>query len=181
MTTITKPSKRFALLFRVFFYAYPILMLCLWLWSDFSDTGSWSNFGLAESILRGHTIQPVTTWQRIACFGASMLTGGAIMYVLRMLSRLFALYSRGEFFGVDNVACYRAIGIGLIVQQALSLPQGALQSVILSFTNPQGQRFISISVDDANISLVVVGLMVILISRIMDEGRKLQEEQQFTV
>ena len=181
MNTITKPSRRFAILFRTVFYAYPAVMLCLWLWIDPAGSNDWLDFDLIESVMEGHPIPDITPWQRVACFGASMLTGSAVMYVFHSLSRLFDLYGAGEFFSAGNVARYRAIGSGLIIQQILSLPEEALQTLILSWSNPEGERFLSIGVDDANISLVVVGLMVILISRIMDEGRKMQEEQQLTI
>lgn len=181
MNTITKPSKRFAFLFRIVFYAYPVAMLCLWLWIDPKETNDWLDFDLIESVMEGQTVTELVTWQRIACFGASLLTGSAVMYVFHRLSRLFNLYSEGVFFDGGNVACYRTIGISLIVQQLLSLPEQALQSLILSWNNPVGERVVSVGVDDANISLIIVGLMIILISRIMDEGRKMQEEQQLTV
>jgi hypothetical protein len=151
------------------------------MWVDPTGANDWLDFDLVESAMEGHEILNIATWQRVACFGASMLTGSAVMYIFRSLSRLFNLYGAGKIFGAENVACYRSIGLALIVQQLVSLPEGALLTLILSWTNPEGERFISMGVDDANISLVVVGLMVILISRIMDEGRKMQEEQQFTV
>lgn len=181
MDTITKPSRRFAVLFRVVFYAYPVIMFCLWLWIDPAGSNDWLDFDLIESVMEGRTVTELLLWQRVACFGASMLTGGAVMYVFRRLSRLFDLYGEGVFFDAGTVTCYRGIGAGLIVQQLLSFPEQALQTLILSWKNPVGERFISFGVDDANISLIIVGLMIILISRIMDEGRKMQEEQQFTV
>ncbi|BCS89068.1 DUF2975 domain-containing protein [Pseudodesulfovibrio sediminis] len=179
MNNITKPSRRFALLLHIIFYVYPIFIL--WLWVDPSGTASSLGFDLIKSIMGETQIRETVLWQRLACFGAAMLTGSVVMYMLHSLSRLFTLYGKGEFFSTQNVACYRAVGISLIVQQAVSLPEQALQTVILSWTNPVGQRIIAIGADDTNISLIVVGLMVIVISRIMDEGRKMQEEQQLTV
>lgn len=181
MHSITQPSRRLAFLFRTIFYAYPLAMLGAWLWIDPTVGNDWLDLDLIESVMEGYEVHDITTWQRLACFGASMLTGCATMYVFHALSRLFNLYGRGIFFNKENVACYRATGIGLILQQFFSLPEGALQTVILSWTNAEGERILAVNVDDANISLIVVGLMVILISRIMDEGRKMQEEQQLTV
>ncbi|MBI9079390.1 MAG: DUF2975 domain-containing protein [Pseudodesulfovibrio sp.] len=110
-----------------------------------------------------------------------MVPGAAIMYVYWTLSRLFDLYARGVFFGKENVSCYRAIGYGLICQQLLFTVEEVLQTFFLTMHNLEGEKIISISFDDTNASLLVVGLMIILISRIMDEGRKIQEEQSLTV
>lgn len=181
MNSITKPSRRLALLFQVVFFVYPLAMLGLWLWFDPTGAEGFLGVELLKPFMRGHAIQSIVMWQRLGCFGASMLSGVAVMYVFLSLSRLFNLYGAGEFFSAANVACYRAIGVGLMVQQLVSLPEGALQTLMLSWTNPEGQRFIAVGMDEVNVSLVLVGFMVILISRIMDEGRKLQEEQQLTV
>jgi hypothetical protein len=181
MNNITKPSRRFALLFRIVFFLYPVATLCLWLWADPSGPEHWTGFDPIGTVLGGHPVREFGMWQRVACFGASMLTGGAVMYVFSKLSRLFTLYARGEFFGPGNVACYRSIGYGLIVQQILSLPEGGLLALALTWNNPAGERLFTLGVDDANVSLVVVGLMIILVSRIMDEGRQLSEEQQLTI
>lgn len=179
MNNITKPSRRFALFLTLILYAYPIFLL--WLWIDPANSASSLGFDLINTIMGETQIRETMLWQRLACFAASMLTGGVTMYMLHTLSRLFTLYGKGEFFGTQNVACYRAVGISFIVQQAVSLPEQALQTAILSWTNPVGQRVVAIGADDTNIALIAVGLMVIIISRIMDEGRKMQEEQQLTV
>ena len=181
MDNITRPSRRFALLFRAVFYLYPVAMLCLWLWVDPAGEVNWTGLDPIGSVLGGYPVHEFGMWQRVACFGASMLTGGAVMYVFSRLSRLFDLYARGEFFGPGNVAYYRSIGYGLIIQQALSLPEGGLLALALTWNNPVGERIFTLGVDDANVSLVVVGLMIILVSRIMDEGRKMSEEQQLTI
>ena len=181
MDKITKPSKRFAILFRIIFYTYPLISLAFWLYFDPTDTTGWLGFEAMEGLFENGTIPDIDLWQRIACFGVAMLPGAAIMYVYRALSKLFDLYARGVFFGKENVSCYRAVGWGLICQQFLFLPEEALHSFFLTIHNPEGERLISIGFDDTDLSLLIVGFMIILISRIMDEGRKIQEEQNLTV
>jgi hypothetical protein len=110
-----------------------------------------------------------------------LLPGAAIMYVYLVLSRLFNLYAQGVFFEKENVSCYRSIAYGLIFQQFLFIVEEALQTFLLTIRNPEGERLVTIGFDDTNVSLLIVGFMIILISRIMDEGRKIQEEQNLTV
>ncbi len=57
----------------------------------------------------------------------------------------------------------------------------ALIGFMLTWRNPPGHRFVSITLDQTNIGIILVALMVILISWIMLEGCKIREEQQLTV
>lgn len=181
MDTITKPSRRFAILFRVLFYIHPVILFVFWMSFDPTDTTGWLGFKTLSILSENGPVPDIDTWQRIACFGVAMLPGAAIMYVYLALSRLFGLYGRGVFFGKENVSCYRSIAYGLIAQQFLFVVEETVQTLLLTIRNPEGQRMLSVGFDDANVSLIVVGLMIILISRIMDEGRKIQEEQSLTV
>ncbi|MCP4221111.1 MAG: DUF2975 domain-containing protein [bacterium] len=47
--------------------------------------------------------------------------------------------------------------------------------------NPPGQRILRIGFGSDDITKLVIGLLIILVSWIMNEGRELQEEQQYTV
>jgi len=77
---------------------------------------------------------------------------------------LFSLYRRGILFSAKNVRHIRSLGYYLIVNWAIDYQmQAALRVMVLS-TNS-----------------LFVGLLIIFISWIMDEGRKIQEEQELTV
>ena len=77
---------------------------------------------------------------------------------------LFGLYRRGILFAARNVRHIRSLGYFLIVNWVINYQmQAALRDMDLS-TNP-----------------LFVGLLIIFVSWIMDEGRKIQEEQELTV
>ena len=77
---------------------------------------------------------------------------------------LFGLYRRGILFTAKNVRHIRSLGYFLIVNWVLDDQlQENLHDVQLS-TNP-----------------VFIGLLIIFVSWIMDEGRKISEEQELTV
>jgi hypothetical protein len=77
---------------------------------------------------------------------------------------LFGLYRRGILFSARNVRHIRSLGYYLIVNWAIDYQmQGALRDMVLS-TNS-----------------LFIGLLIIFVSWIMDEGRKIQEEQELTV
>ena len=81
-----------------------------------------------------------------------------------MLLRLFWLYGKGILFSAKNVNCIRFLGYYLIIDWFINYQmQGLLSDMDLSTTPIFG------------------GLFIIFFAWIMDEGRKIQEEQELTV
>ena len=81
-----------------------------------------------------------------------------------MLLRLFWLYGRGVLFSAQNVTCIRFFGWWLMIDWFIEFQmRSALRDMDLS-TTP-----------------LLIGLLVIFAAWIMDEGRKIQEEQELTV
>jgi len=80
------------------------------------------------------------------------------------LFALFQLYARGILFSARNVQLIRFFGYWLILDWFVDFEmQDALHPMASSMTT------------------IFVGLIIILLAWIMDEGRKLQEEQELTV
>ncbi|WP_147819524.1 DUF2975 domain-containing protein [Salidesulfovibrio onnuriiensis] len=181
MDKITKPSKYFALLFKVLFYLYPIAMFIFWLDCDVTNTGELILDYDTESTPGMGDLADPEMWQRLCSFIAYMIPGAALMYIYHSLKKLFSLYSQGIIFEHENVKCFRGVAWGLIASNLLAIPAGTLISFIITVTNPEGDRLLHMGIDDTDISMVVVGIMLLVISRIMDEGRKMKEEQAFTV
>lgn len=85
-------------------------------------------------------------------------------FCMGMMIRLFRLYGRGILFSARNVTCIRFLGWWLIVDWVIGYQmQGLAKDMSLS-TTP-----------------VFIGLLTIFVAWIMDEGRKIQEEQALTV
>ena len=81
-----------------------------------------------------------------------------------MLLRLFWLYGRGILFSAKNVTCIRFFGWWLMIDWFIEFQmRSELRDMDIS-TTP-----------------LLVGLLVIFAAWIMDEGRKIQEEQELTV
>lgn len=78
--------------------------------------------------------------------------------------RLFWLYGKGIFFSAKNVSCLRFLGYYVIVEWFIDYQmQGTQHDVSMSITP------------------IFVGFFIIFFAWIMDEGRKIQEEQELTV
>ena len=81
-----------------------------------------------------------------------------------MLLRLFWLYGRGILFSAKNVTCIRFFGWWLMIDWFIEFQmRSELRDMDISTTQ------------------LFVGLLVIFAAWIMDEGRKIQEEQELTV
>jgi hypothetical protein len=85
-------------------------------------------------------------------------------FAMGILLRLFRLYSKGIIFTAKNVNCLRFFGYYLIVDWFINYQiQSLLQDMALSCTP------------------IFVGFIIIFFAWIMDEGRKIREEQELTV
>ncbi len=90
------------------------------------------------------------------------------------LHRIFANMEQGRIFCGDNVRCIR--GIGWLLVAAPLLGVGFKLSKLIWSVDGPGMIDLSNLPND-----LLMGLFVIFIAWIMDEGRKIQEEQELTV
>jgi hypothetical protein len=91
---------------------------------------------------------------------------------LWLLYRLFGLYSQGVMFGEANVRYIKWLGYWMIGAWLISMPIQLLQ--YLQNTNGLNFKF---TLD----GYFFGGVLVLLLAWIMEEGKKLQEEQSLTV
>ena len=89
---------------------------------------------------------------------------GLLMFCAMVLYRLFGLYGQGKYFTAANITYIRFLGYYVIVDWVVTAMLESLSHESDGFfTQP------------------MAGLLVIFIAWIMDEGRKIQEEQELTV
>ncbi len=114
------------------------------------------------------------------------------------LARLFRLYERGFIFASENVRCIKILGLLWIAQWTLktihqfvfnyySLPS-LRSSLPTKVASKLKEEMFSGNVNlfpfpfwNINFGPLLAGIVIILIAWIMDEGRKIQEEQELTV
>lgn len=183
MDKIERISLFFRIVFQVLFVALPILLIITWVQSSGTLVMlcgiiklNYIPVAYSQSML--HTL---SSSEKLIALGVSGLPMVVQLYILFSLIRLFKLYEGREIFSINNVRYIRNIGYALLITQVLDpIYQGAM-GFVLTIRNPPGHRFVSISLDQTNIAVVLIALIVILISWIMGEGCKLREEQQLTV
>lgn len=118
---------------------------------------------------------------RFFAFLVDLIPLGVTLYGLQRLKELFLLYERGSIFTERNVECLRSLGKTLIVWVGCNVARYAALSVVLTLENPAGQHMLVIGLYGSDFAGVFVGIVVLMISRVMDEGRRMQEDQSLIV
>ena len=103
------------------------------------------------------------------------------MFCCWQLAKLFGLYSDGYIFTYENSSCYSKAAWALLIGEVIYPFTQTAISYIATMNNPVGKRLIMIGFDDTNASNIVIACVILAISWVMDEGRKLQEEAKLII
>ena len=120
---------------------------------------------------------PMPAASLVAGFAISMLPAGVTLFALARLRRLFGLYAEGVIFGVENSRCLRHFALAVIGLALLHPFAVALLSVALTWSNPPGQRMLTLEFGSTQFGVVFVGAVFLVIAWIMELGRELAEDQ----
>ncbi len=89
---------------------------------------------------------------------------GLMIFCAGVLFRLLGLYRQGKYFTAQNISYLRFLGYYVVIDWFVTLQLEILaHQATIFFTQP------------------LIGLVIIFLAWIMDEGRKIQEEQELTV
>ncbi|MGE4290852.1 MAG: DUF2975 domain-containing protein [Desulfovibrio sp.] len=180
MDRIKRVSVWFKWIFLVTLVALPVLDALLWACAEpFQLLDALRESSATFSGLPAGLEMP---WDvRLLTFGAGLLPLGANLVGIYFLMRLFRLYAAGEIFSLANVRCFRWIGWAIIGRQAVDPAYQALTTAALTMHNPAGERLIGVGVSDVNVTQLLIGFVILVISWVMDEGRRLQEEEALVI
>lgn len=170
---IQQVSKRFRALFIILMFGIPLL-----------DAGYWLFFNqLPKTLIELPFMvsQELSLLTRTLALLVSLLPVGTATFGVYTLARLFGLYGKAVIFTAENVKHFRTLGYTLLFWVVARLIYLPLLSLILSFTNPPGQRIVAAGFYLLDVTALVTGAVVLLISWVMDEGRKLEDEQAHTI
>lgn len=189
MNKIKRVSLFFKILFQIIFVALPILLIIAWVSSPdsivlFGGIINMSFIPRAYSSAGSHgnsILHVLSTNERLMGFCLSAIPMMVQLYIVYSLIKLFQLYQNGIIFSLKNVKYIRNIGYALLIGQLINPFYEGLMGLVLTLHNPPGHRFATITLDQTNLGIIFTGLLIILISWIMAEGCKLQEEQQLTI
>lgn len=179
MDKIRKMSIFLKYAFLIMLLVIPVYEILGWVMFD----GSYESYFMPEFLMDADPdfFGPLTDMQRVVGIIASapyMLLG---MYCTWQLVKLFNLYSQGFIFTAKNSVCYRHAAWALLIGEVIYPFTQMAVTFVATMHNEVGERMIAISFDDANIGNIVVACVILAISWVMDEGRKLQDEAELTI
>jgi Protein of unknown function (DUF2975) len=174
MHRIQRLSGIFRLLFTALIICIPVLSLLYWLFFNDLPKGFTNELPVVAS-------QTLPLSSIALAILVSLIPMSVVIYGLLTLKELFKLYERGIVFSTKNVSCFRRLGYTLIAWVLANMIFVTLISVVISFNNPPGERTMVIGFGSSDLATLIIGAVVILISWVMHEASRLEDEQAFTI
>ncbi|KIX12243.1 DUF2975 domain-containing protein [Dethiosulfatarculus sandiegensis] len=177
-TDIEKASSRMQKVCALFMILLPLGVALIW----FNVNQKTPNLDPWISSLPIEPKGPIPFTGIIMGMLAAMLPTGVVIYALARLRGLFGLYAKGSVFEFENVKCYRDLGRAILIWGLFCMLSKTLQVLIITFfTYPPGQRLLVLGVGPNEIGAVFIGVVVIIISRVMEKGRLINKENSLII
>ncbi len=185
MSKIKQVSYWFRLFFQLCFCLAPIMSALSWAMATVQtfqvDHPNLLFSPVPLSLLSTPILHPIDVQTKLLGFLIACIPTGVSMLLFYFLIKLFKCYERAEIFTLKNVNYIRSIGWVMLISQIIRPVYEGVMTFALTFNNPPGHRYASISFDSTDLVPIVTALIIILISWVMAEGYKLQDEQQLTI
>ena len=188
MTRIQKVSSYLLILFNLLLIVLPLFIVSLWLFIDTAPFKQALSQGLFFDLIKtpeGPINLSQVKWTpmtKLMGFIASLVGLCPLLLGLFILKPVFQNYGKGEIFNIFNARHYTYLGWIFFLNALITVPlSDMLMTLAVTLSNPPGHRFISIGFGTPNLEALFCGALVIVISWVMLEGHKLQEEQKLIV
>lgn len=101
---------------------------------------------------------------------------------LGCLIQVFRRYARAEIFTLDNVRSYRTIGLLFFANALVAMPVSeALRVLGQTWDKGPGQRMLYVGFGTTNLENMVYGAIILIISWVMAEALRLQDDVSATI
>jgi len=171
---IQRTSRRYRILFNILIVGVPVIDLLYWTFFNHLPDGLVATLPVARTV-------ELSAGALMLAFLVSLLPVGAAMYGLLTLRSLFGLYEKAIIFSAENVKYFRRLGYALIAWVLANALFTPLISTIITFSNAPGERMVVAQLGVFDVSTLLIGCVILLVSWVMDEGRKIEDEQAHTV
>lgn len=122
---------------------------------------------------------------RLALSPAARLLGAALalpttlvlVYGLWRLDRLLLNFHRSDLFSAQSIGHLRAFAGATLLSTMLSIAEAPVRTLALRLAGEGGRHF-AVGVNSEQLMLILVCGMFYLITRLMQEGRRLREENE---
>ena len=189
MGHIQKVSSYLLWVFNIMLIMIPLLAISYWGLIEWAPFKQFIAQGLIidkpietpEGLVNISNLKLTPLSRGIGIFG-SLFCSVPLFLGIVILKRLFQNYKKGNIFSFENVQNYKYLGWLLFLDALFVKPISNMMMVLAAtLSNPTGHRYISVSFGTPNLEDLFWGVLVIVISWVMAEGYKLQEDQSLTV
>jgi hypothetical protein len=185
MNKIQRVSHWFRLFFQLCFWLAPVLLALSWITVTaqvFQTTHpSLLLSPVPFNLLSTPVLHPLSAQTKWLGFLIGCIPTVINMLIFYFLIKLFKCYERAEIFSLQNVKYIRNVGWWMLISQIIRPIYEGVITAVLTFANPHGHRYASVSFGSTDIVPIITALIIILISWIMAEAYKLQDEQKLTI
>jgi Protein of unknown function (DUF2975) len=181
MKKIRWMSTAFIVLFVTSFFLLPIYIFLYWLTNGF-PFGPYMQISIP--LYEGPSLPPIGVLPletKIYSFLISLLPVSLYMGVLAFLIKIFHLFSRGEILSLNIVILTRRLAWTFLFAQLIAPVYSFLISMIMTWHLRPEYRFAYFGINLQDIFLISISIIVLLISWIIAEYYKINQEQEFTV
>ncbi|MCB1684687.1 MAG: DUF2975 domain-containing protein [Pseudomonadales bacterium] len=126
----------------------------------------------------GFEVGRLTPALRLAGFMISMIPGGLTMWALWHLAKLFGCFSRLQFFTSDSVRSFRVFATAVLLTGVARPLAGGLMSMATTFGNAPGNRYLSFTAGNSELTAVFLGFVLLVVALVMEQGQRISEENQ---
>lgn len=190
MTThrIQTVSSYLVISFNLLLLILPLTSFLAWWYIDTPLVKQW----IARGILFTPVLTPAgiihlnqvswTTFTKLMGLTSELIGLLPFFISLFVLKSIFKNYQHDKIFTIDNARSYKQLGWLFLVHACLAKPLSELLLVgATTLSNPPGKRYLSFGFGTPNIESVFCGSMMLVISWVMLEASKLQDEQTLTI
>jgi len=118
---------------------------------------------------------------RLLAFVGTIPSTLVLIFSLLSLRKLFSLYGQNIYFERQNIDLYKRLGKLAIWAVFCDVFSDTAHTLAMTLINPPGQRILRICFSTEHFKLLIVSGIILVIAMIMDEAKKMNEEQQLTV
>lgn len=174
---IKSVSRIFKMIFFAMMFVVPIFFLTIW--------GSYNY--LPASITKGlfsptiPFVTPLKPDQIFAGLLVSLIPLSITLAGFYFLAKLFKLYEAGNFFTLQNAQCYKNLAWVYVFKSGGNIIYNSLLSFVLTMHNPPGKRILTFGLGSDDLAHLLISGIILVISWVMIEAVRLQEENTYTI
>jgi hypothetical protein len=177
MNKIQKISSYLLLLFNLIIITIPLYISAEWIFINALE----KNIQTPEGYVNLTNIS-WTSILKLLGFSAEII--GVLPFIISLffLKAIFENYKKRDIFTIKNAILYRRLGFLFLISALVIKPLSEMLMILaVTFTNPPGHRYLTISYGTPNFISLFYGILVIIVSWVMLEANRMNDEQKFTI